>query len=176
MFPSRIGRRARLFAIGGALAVGLAIPGAVLADTTSVPTIQPATSRGATIEVTGVKVTGKVVAIVDIAFVCEPFQIFDWQTGETIDSTAASLEDGSITLVQAQGRTIDWGTASIFGGPVTCDGSTVNTRSVPVTAAVTPWKTGTAVVGATVYLAEPINFQDSHYASSGALTVRLASR
>jgi hypothetical protein len=175
MFPSRIPRRVRLVAIGGALVVGLALPGAVSADTTGVPSIQPASSRDATIQVTSVAVTAKVIATVSIAFTCQPFQSYDWETGQTIETTVGRIEGGGATVIQAQGRTITWGQIEIFGGAATCDGTTVNTASAPVTATVSPWKVGTAVVGASIYLTDE-NGSDSDYATSGPLTVRLANR
>ena len=96
MFPSRIPRRVRLVAIGGALVVGLALPGAVSADTTGVPSIQPAFSRDATIQVTSVAVTAKVIATVSIAFTCQPFQSYDWETGQTIETTVGRIEGGDV--------------------------------------------------------------------------------
>ena len=175
MFISSMGRRARLVLVSGVAALTLAIPATVSADTTGgVPSIQPAFSRDATISVTGVRVTAKVIATVTIAFTCQPFQSYNWGTGETTETTVGRIEDGGATLIQAQGRTIDWGQVQIFGGAVTCDGSTVNTTTAPVTAAVSPWKVGTAVVGASIYVTDE-NGSDSDYATSGPVTVRLTS-
>jgi hypothetical protein len=176
MFISSMSRRARLVLVGAVAALTLAIPATVSADTTGgVPSIQPAFSRDATIQVTGVRVTAKVIATVTIAFTCQPFQTYNWETGETTETTAGHLEGGQVTIVQAQGRTIDWGQVDLFGATATCDGATVNVTSVPVTAAVSPWKVGTAVVGATVMLSDEFG-SDSDYASSGPVTVRLTSR
>ena len=119
--------------------------------------------------------SGKVIATVTVAFTCQPFQTYAWETGETIETTAGRVEGGQVTVIQAQGRTIAWGQAEAFGGAATCDGSSVNTLSTPVTAAVAPWKVGTAVVGATIHVANE-NGSDADYASSGALTVRLSNR
>jgi hypothetical protein len=176
MFISSMGRRARLVLVTGVAALTLAIPATVSADTTGgVPSIQPAFSRDATISVTGVRVTAKVIATVTIAFTCQPFQSYNWETGETTETTVGRIEGGQVTIIQAQGRTIDWGQVDLFGGSATCDGSTVNVTSVPVTAAVTPWKVGTAVVGASVYLCDE-NCSDSASATTGPVTVRLTSR
>ena len=176
MSPSRIGRSVRLLAVGSALVIGLALPGAVSADTTGgVPTIQPAGARDATIKVNSVAVTAKVIATVTITYTCQPFQTYDWQTGETTETTVGHFEGGGATVIQAQGRTIDWGQIEFFGGEATCDGTTINTASAPVTAQVSPWKVGTAVVGATIYLCD-VNCSDSASASSGPVTVRLANR
>ena len=81
---SSLGRRARLGILIGALGLVLAMPAAVSADTTGgPPSIGPATSHDATIAITSITVTGKVLATVKIAYVCQPFQTYDWQTGET---------------------------------------------------------------------------------------------
>jgi hypothetical protein len=169
-------RRMRLALASGMLVMGLAVPAAVSADTTTgVPSIPPAWSRDATIQVTSVSVTAKVIATVTIAFTCQPFQSYDWQTGQTIETTAGRVEGGQVIVVQAQGRTIDWGEADLFGGTAACDGVTVNVLSAPVTAAVSPWKVGTAVVGASVYLVDEFG-SDSDGANSGPITVRLTNR
>jgi hypothetical protein len=42
------------------------------------------------------------------------------------------------------------------------------------TAQVSPWKNGTAVVGATVLVADTASFNDSDYAASGPEVVRLS--
>ena len=176
MFISSMGRRARLVLVGAVAALTLAIPATVSADTTGgVPSIQPAFARDATISVSGVRVTAKVIATVTIAFTCQPFQSYNWETGETTETTVGRIEGGQVTIIQAQGRTIDWGQVDLFGGAATCDGSTANVTSVPVTAAVTPWKVGTAVVGASVYLCDE-NCSDSASATTGPVIVRLASR
>ena len=173
---SHPGRRTRLVLISALAVLMLAIPATVSADTTGgVPSIQPAGSRDATIEVRSVTVTAKVIATVTIAFTCQPFQSYDWNTGETTETTAGRLEGGQVTIIQAQGRTIDWGQVDLFGAIATCDGATTNLVSVPVTASVSTWKVGTAVVGATVYVSDEFG-SDSDGASSGPVTVRLAAR
>ena len=175
MSTRSIRSRVRLLLISAALVVGLALPSAALADTTGgAPSIQPAFSRDATIQVTGVIVTAKVMATITIAFTCQPFQTYNWQTGETTETTAGRLEGGQVTVIQAQGRTIGWGQVNLFGATATCDGTTINVVAAPVTAAVSPWKVGTAVVGATVYVSDEFG-SDSDYASSGPVTVRLSS-
>jgi hypothetical protein len=176
MSTPSLGSHGRLLLISGALVVALGLPAAALADTTGgVPSIQPASARDATIQVTSVTVIAKVIATVSISFTCQPFQSFDWDTGQTIETTVGRIEGGGATIVQAQGRTIDWGQIEIFGGAATCDGSTVNTVSAPVTAAVSPWKVGPAVVGASIYVTDE-NGSDSDYATTGPVTVRLTSR
>lgn len=176
MFTSSINRRLRLAIACGVLAVALVVPAAVSADTTSgAPSIPPASSRDATIQVTSVAVTAKVIATVTITFICQPFQTYDWQTGETIETTVGRVEGGQATVIQAQGRTVAWGQTEVFGSAATCDGSTVNTLSTPVTAAVAPWKVGTAVAGASVYVVDEQG-SDSDYATSGPVAVRLSNR
>src|SRR5438094_3942341 len=116
MFISSMGRRARLVLVGAVAALTLAIPATVSADTTGgVPSIQPAFARDATISVTGVRVTAKVIATVTIAFTCQPFQSYNWETGETTETTVGRIEGGQVTIIQAQGRTIDWGQIDLFG-------------------------------------------------------------
>jgi len=176
MFALRIGRRVRLLVLGGALLVGLAVPGAALADTTGgVPSIQPAGSRDASISIDSFAVTGKVIVTVQISVICQPFQSYDWDTGQTIETTDGSLDFGNVTIIQAQGRTLDYGSTDIYGSAV-CDGSTVNHYTVPVTAQVSPWHTGAAVVGAQAYVSDRLSFQDSDAASTGPVSVRLSNR
>jgi hypothetical protein len=166
-------RRARLLAATVAVIACLAIPATALADTTGgPPQIQPAQSRDATISIDSIAITGKVVAMVNVSFVCQPFDSYDWNTGQTYQTTDGSIEGGAVTIYQAQGRTLDWGSADFYGHAV-CDGSTVNHASIPVTPQVSPWKNGTAVVGATVFISDAASFQDSDFASSGPVSVRL---
>lgn len=176
MNHTSIGRRPRLVIAAGLLALALAAPGAVSADTTGAPSIQPAISHGATIQVTSIAVTAKIVATVTIAFTCQPFQSYDWETGQTIETTIGHIEGGGATIIQAQGRTLDWGTGEIFfGGNAVCDGTTVNTASTPVTATVSPWKNGAAVAGAYINLCDE-QCSDSDYATSGPVSVKLSNR
>ena len=57
-----------------ALAICLALPAAASAATPGGGTVQ--VSVGAS-----VPVLAKVVAIVDVSFTCDPFLVFDWETG-----------------------------------------------------------------------------------------------
>jgi hypothetical protein len=173
MSTRSIGRRGRFLLIGAALAAALAVPSAALADTTAPPpTIYPADSRGATIALSGGSVTGRVVINTHVAFTCEPFLVFDWGTGETVEVTTGSIEFGAVTILQVSGRTINFGEGAFYGGTVVCDGSTVNERDVTVTATIVPWKTGTAVAGARVLVASP-DYSTGHYASTGAVAIKL---
>jgi hypothetical protein len=174
----RITRSPRLaIAAAVALLAAVAVPAVAFADTTGgVPSIPPAASRNATISVTSVSVTAKVIAAVNVAFICQPLTYFDWRTGQDVTTTDAKLDSGQATIVQAQGRTIDWGLGdAAFGQSMTCDGTHVNQVTMPVTASVAPWKTGTAVVGAAITVIDPQGFTGD-YASSGPVTVRLAGR
>jgi hypothetical protein len=166
--------RLRAIIIGGALVATLALPAVVSADTTGPGgSIAPAASNGATIAVdTDVTVMSKLVATVDLAFTCDPFMVYDWQTGETVPSTSGRLEFGSVSIVQASGRTILSSATEYYGGDVTCDGSTVHSRSIPVVAQTQPWKSGAAVIGATVYVVDE-EYQQSRSASSGPIAVKL---
>ena len=167
---SRVGRK-RLIVLGAALAAALALPAAALADTTEPVTIQPAVSRDATITITSTAVTARLIVNVRVDFVCLPFQSRNWETGETIETTAGEM-GGEAVVLQVQGRTIVSGVGS-FSGTVTCDGTTVNHLTAAVTARNAPWRTGTAVIGASVYAADTTSYQDSDYASTGALPVKL---
>ena len=176
MVPLHPTRRLRALVATGILALGLTLPTAAFADTTGgVPSIQPASSRDATITGASVTVTAKLIATVSISFTCQPFDSYDWNTGETIQTTDGHFEGGGATVIQAQGRTVAWGQVDLFGGPAVCDGTTVNHVTAPVTASVAPWKNGTAVIGASVYLTDA-NGSDSDYATSGPIVVKLAGK
>ena len=168
---SRVGRT-RLIVIGGALAAALALPAAALADTTEPVTIQPAVSHDATITITSTAVTARLIVTIGVDFVCLPFQSHNWDTGETIETTAGAIEGGEAAVLQVQGRTIVSGAGS-FRGAVACDGTTVNHLTATVIARNAPWHTGTAVIGATVYAVDATSYQDADYASTGALPVKL---
>jgi hypothetical protein len=166
-------RRGRLLLAAGALVAAFALPGGVSADTGGTPSIGPASSRDATISVDSLAVTGKVIVTARISVVCQPIQSYDWSTGETTETTDGSIESATLTILQAQGRTIDSGYAQ-WGGTAVCDGTTVNSYAVPVTASQSPWRNGAAVIGASVYIADRASFQDSDSASTGPLAVRLS--
>ena len=167
-------RPLRAVVVGAAVLVALAVPTVAHADTTGSPTIQPAISRNATIHVDSVSLTAKVLANVNVSVTCQPLMTFDWDTGQTVPTTVGHLEGGQVTLIQAQGRTVAWAGADLFGGTATCDGSTINHASVAIAASSSPWKTGTAVVGASVDVIDE-NMTTSDFASSGPVTVRLTS-
>lgn len=168
--------RLRVLVVGGMLAALLAIPVGVNADTTEAAPIPPAASRGATISVDSTaKVTGKLVATVDVTFTCDPFLVYDWETGMQVPSTDGRLEEGSVTVLQVSGKTILSSRAFFGGGSVVCDGTTATHVSVPVTASTAPWKNGAAVTGATVYIADA-QFESSHYASSGPVSIKLSAK
>jgi hypothetical protein len=162
----------RLLVIGSALAATLAAPMAALADTTPPPTIMPAESRHATIQLSGGSVLGRLVVNAKVDFTCDPFLVYDWETGTEVERTDGSLESGVVTILQASGRTINSGEAEFWGGPVVCDGATVNHRDVGVVASVAPWKSGSAVAAARVFIASP-DFETSDFASTGASTIKL---
>jgi hypothetical protein len=171
MLVSHFSRPWRALFATGILAVALAAPAIANADTTPTPAIQPAYSRDATLTINSMSVVAKVIAKVDVSVVCQPFETIDWNTGETIVSTAgdASL---NATILQAQGRTVAWGTGTSYGFAV-CDGTTINHFEIPVTAAVAPWRTGAAVIGVTAAASDVVTYQDSDYVSSGAISIKL---
>jgi hypothetical protein len=165
-------RRLRALIVGGALAVALAMPLAVSADTTGGSIIQPAFSRGATITLDAVHFKSKLIATVDISFTCDPLLVYDWETGTYTTTTAGQVEEAIAVIVQGSGRSIASASGDAFGGDALCDGSHVNTLSIPVVASMAPWKSGAAAAGASVSVADA-TFSSSHYASSGAVTVKL---
>jgi hypothetical protein len=170
--PSRRGRL--LVAATAALAI-LAVPSAAFADTTGGGSIAPAVSRDATISITSTALTARLIVTVGIDLVCQPFQSYDWETGATVETTAGAIEGGQVVVLQAQGRTVASGAGDVVGTAV-CDGATVNHLSVPVVASTSPWRQGTAVLGASVFVADAASFNDSDYASTGPTTVRLGSK
>ena len=171
---SPLTRRLQGVGIAGLLAVALVLPGAAAADTTPAPTIRPAVSQGATISVAATAiVTAKLVASVETSFTCDPFDVTDWATGETSSTTEGRVEFGEAMIFQAQGRQIATGQGSVaFGGDVTCDGTTVNRRSVDVVAQNLPWRSGSAVAAASIAVSD-LQLSDFHDASTGAVTVKL---
>jgi hypothetical protein len=164
---STLGRRGRLALACAAVAAVLSLPTAALADT------PPGGGGDATMTIDSVSVIGKVVAVVNLSVVCQPFDSFDWSTGETYQTTDGSIEFGTVSILQAQGRTLAAGTSE-FGGRVTCDGIAVNHLAVTVPATASPWKNGTAVVSASIFIADVASFQDSDRASDGPVAVRLS--
>jgi hypothetical protein len=157
--------------LGAALAIALAIPASTLADTTPPPTIYPAASDHATIRLAGGGVVGRLVAQTRVDFTCDPFIVPD-ETGVPVEVTTGTLEFGTVTILQAAGRTINSGEGAFYGGPVVCDGVTVNHRDVNVAASLLPWKNGSAVAAARVSITGP-DWQFADYASTGALAIKL---
>jgi len=159
--------RLRAGLLCAALAVSLTVPGIAAA----------ATPGGGTAQVTvgAVHVTAKLVAVVDVSFTCDPFLLYDWQTGTTVESTVGQLSDSGVTLRQAQGQSIAIASAEFDSGPsaiVVCDGVTVQTRSVTIMANTLPWKSGTAVATARVK-AYSDGFQFRDIGDSGPVVVKL---
>jgi hypothetical protein len=168
MRPIHRGGRFRASLLCTVLAVCLALPGAASA----------ATPGGGTAQVTvgtAVHVTAKLVAVVDVSFTCDPFLLYDWQTGTMVESTVGQLSDSGASLTQVQGRAITTGSAEFAGGPsaiVVCDGETVQTRSVTIMASTLPWKAGTAVASARVKVYSA-GFESRDIGDSGPVVVKL---
>ena len=94
------------------------MPGAAFADTTSTPTICPAASDHATIQLLVGLLSARVLVNTRLAFTCDPLHVHDWETGPDSLTTSGTVEFGAVTIVQASGRTINsgWpGRASRFG-------------------------------------------------------------
>jgi hypothetical protein len=171
MGTSRNQGRLRAMIGAAALAVALAAPAAVSADTI------PGTSGIAVVSVDpSVRVLNKVVATINVSFTCDPFLVYDWETGQYVQSTAGFLEGADASLTQAAGKTIASGSARIFTtAPVVCDGATVNNGSVTITATTVPWKNGAAVATAAVHVVDS-QFQTADNGSSGPVSVKLTSK
>jgi hypothetical protein len=137
-------RRRRLGIVAfAALALVLCLPAAASADTIgSPPQIFPADSRGATITVSpSAVILAKVVAVVHVEVTCDPFEVFDWGTGETVLVDEGSLEFMGVDLLQASGRTLNWGsTDASTGRLLVCDGETVNAFDLSVAPQGPAWR------------------------------------
>jgi hypothetical protein len=167
--PSRA--RIRALIVGAALVAALAVPVAVSADTI------PGSNGVATVTVDPtVRVLNKVVATVNVSFTCDPFLVYDWETGQYVQSTTGFLEGASASLTQASGRTIGSGSADIITtGPATCDGTTANRATVSITATSVPWKSGAAVATASVHVVDS-QFQTADNGTSGPVAVKLTGK
>src|SRR3954453_16194819 len=91
MRPIKLGSRLRAVMLCTAIVAGLGLPAAVSAATTGGENDAASVTIG-----TAVHVTGKLVAVVDVSFTCDPFLIFDWQTGTMIESTVGHLSESSV--------------------------------------------------------------------------------
>jgi len=167
MRPIHSRGRLRVALFCTALAAALVLPAAVSADT-----------GGGTAQVTvapTVHVTAKLVAVVDVSFICDPFLVYDWQTGTMVESTSGQLVDSGVTLTQVQGRSITSGSAEYAGGAsalVVCDGVTIQRRSVTIMASTLPWKSGSAVARAGVKVYSD-GFESRDIGDSGPVVVKL---
>ena len=167
MRPIHSKGRRRAAIASALLAMCLALPAAASADTTAGGTGAAHVSISA-----DVHVSAKVLATVNVSFTCDPFLIYDWQTGESVPSTVGHLEFGGVSLTQAQGRSVASGGGDFEGGTVVCDGSTVTTLAVPVMATTFPWKSGTAIASARVNVYSD-TFESRDFGETGAVIVKL---
>jgi len=163
--------RLRAFMLVGALGATLALPIAANADTA--PGSTGVTSVTIAPDAT---ILGKVVATLDVSFTCDPFTVYDYGTGQYVQSTQGSLEYANATLTQASGRTIASGSESVIpDGPLVCDGLTSNHATSTITATTLPWKKGTAVATVRIFIAST-DFQSSDQGQAGPLVVKLAAK
>jgi hypothetical protein len=164
-------RRLRAIIGAAALAAALVVPVAVSADTI------PGSTRVAVVTVDpNIRVLNKVVATVNVSFTCDPFLVYDWETGQYVQSTAGFLEGAEASLTQASGKTIASGSGNInTSAPVTCDGATVNAGFVTIAATAVPWKNGAAVVLADVHVVDS-TFQTGDNGTSGPVSVKLTGK
>jgi hypothetical protein len=167
MRPNSRSGRLRAALLCAALAACLALPAAASADTTGdSPGVAHVTVDPA------VHVTAKLVAVVDVSITCDPFLVYDWETGTYVESTVGHLEGGGVSLSQASGRRIASASGEVGGGTVVCDGQTATTRSISIMAYSSPWKSGTAIATArlTIYAD---GFGSYDLADSGPVVVKL---
>ncbi|MEO5941260.1 MAG: hypothetical protein ABIZ72_09685 [Candidatus Limnocylindrales bacterium] len=152
--------RSRAIAFGALVAVALAAPGAVSANTTG-----GGGGAGATVNVVAVTFANKLVVDVTLDITCQPFVQFDWSGVPTGVTTTSGTIVGNVSLMQAQGRTIAHASGSINpptqnGPAVTCDGSTFRV-TVPVVAQDLPLRRGAAVVTAEIAMYPTVPCCDS---------------
>jgi hypothetical protein len=166
--------RLRAAMIGGALALSMAVPLAVSADTTDGGTIPPAASNGVTITGSSFHIDSKLIVTTNITFICDPIQIYDWETGTYVSTTSGRLGGASAIIVQASGRSVASSSGSAGGGAVVCDGTSTNTTSIAVVATTAPWKSGAAAGGVTAYVTADNEEDGSGYGSTGPMVIKLA--
>ena len=165
--------RLRAVIVGGALALSMALPLAVSADTTE-GSIPPAASNGVTITGSSFHIDSKLIVTTTFTFRCDPIQVYDWETGMYTSTTAGRLGGASATIVQASGRSVASASGSAGGGAVVCDGTSTNTASIAVVAATSPWKSGAAAGGVTAFVDAGDEENGSGYGSTGPMVIRLA--
>jgi hypothetical protein len=159
------GRRWRL---GAMVALGLVVM--LAAPLTTLASGGPPPAGGATVSIGSTKVIGKVIAEIQVQVVCQPLPTFD-EFGQPTTTEQGSVENGFVNLQQAQGRVVASGSGEFFGG-VICDGSTLNSFTVDIPATTYPWKAGTAVVSAGVFITDPA-FDSFDSGSTGAVLIKL---
>jgi hypothetical protein len=165
--------RLRALIVGGALALSMAVPLAVNADTTGGPAIPPPASNGVTVTGTSFHGDTKLIVTTTVTFRCDPIQVYDWETGMWSATTAGRLGQASAYIVQASGKSVSSASGYISGGSVVCDGTSPNTRSIAVVAASSPWKSGSAAAGVTVSVDSGDEENGNGYASTGPMAVKL---
>jgi hypothetical protein len=159
-------RRLRSTAAAAALMAALIIPAVANADTGG------GNATGATVTFGSISLVGKVVANVTVNITCDPLATIDPNTWLPTTTTAGTINDLNVQLLQAQGRTIDVGNGDSFGGAVICDGSTINRIVLPVYAQVSPWRSGGAVGLARAFIVDAF-FIGQDGGSTGNVTVKL---
>lgn len=166
------GRRRLALALG--LAAAVLVPGATLADTIGgYGGISAAESDGATVVLAGQpSLMNRAVLTVGITFTCEPLDVVDLMTGETIQTSEGYLESANVTVVQANGKTLVSGTSYAIGGTVVCDGSTVNRGNFVIVPQTGLFKRGAAVAGASVNITDA-GMMSSHHASTGPISISI---
>jgi hypothetical protein len=166
--------RLRAAMIAGALALSMAVPLAVSADTTDGGTIPPPASNGVTITGSSFHIDSKLIVTTNVSFTCDPIQVYDWETGTYSTTTAGRLGGASAIVVQASGRSVASSSGSVGGGAVVCDGTSTNTASIAVVATTAPWKSGAAAGGVTAFVDAGDEENGFGYGSTGPMVIRLA--
>ena len=166
-------RRARLFGAAAALVVALTMPGLVSADTGG----GGGGPGGVTVTVgSTARLTGRVAVTAHVLFVCQPLQAYDWNTGQIVPTTDGVIESLEVTVAQASGRSIATASGGIgWGSHATCNGTTVNAFDVSALSSTVPFRNGSAVATATVWVIDA-NMSAGENGSSGPVVVKLSSK
>ena len=130
-----------------ALASALALPAGVLADTTGTGT--PASGTGGTsIAIQSSRVTAKLVVRLEVAVTCQPRPAPEYPVYSGWEDTTIQGD-----VRQASGKSIAFGSISAeFDGDTICDGAPhLLQLDVVADPAGVPFKSGSAVISATVY-------------------------
>lgn len=170
MHPAfRLTRRVAVAA--GALTLALALPGAVMADTTG----GGGGGTGATVTINPtIKVVGKLGLTVQVDVVCAPLNSYDPDTGLPDQTTTGYLDGLDVTVAQPAGRSVSVVDAFTSGVSVTCDGATPNHFTLSALSTSSPFHKGSAVASGWVTIFDPFQVSADN-GSSGNVVVKLVT-